>query len=174
MDIRFIYGRLKMIITDDKQLREPCEDTNLIEASDIINKLEAELKNSKILGVGLAAPQIGIKKRVLIIRGKTKINLVNPVIIKQYDLMEFNDEGCLSYPDIYLTTKRFNEIFVQDLFHTAGIILVGIDAVIVAHEIDHLNGITMFDHQIKRPQVNEKCWCLAGKYKKCHMNKVIK
>jgi peptide deformylase len=164
-----------MIITDEKLLREPCEDSNVFEAQSIINRLEKELENSKISGVGLAAPQIGIKKKVCIIRTKDEINLINPVIIEKYDLAEFKDEGCLSFPDQYVLTKRYNEVFVRDIIYPAGIILIGIDAVVAQHEIDHLYGKIMFEHQIKRPKVNEKCWCKSGKkYKKCHIKKVIK
>lgn len=164
-----------MIITDESKLKKECQDVSLFEAQSIILKLENELANSNIKGIGLASNQIGIDAKVCIIRSNNKLNLVNPKIINKYDLMEFENEGCLSFAGQYILTKRYNEIVVKDSIHPAGIILTGIDAVITQHEINHLYGKTMFDFEIKRPQVNQKCWCNSGKkYKKCHIKKIIK
>ena len=163
-----------VIVTDEKQLRAECKDVSIFEAYEIISKLENELANSPT-GIGLAAPQINIQKKVCIIRcGNTKIDLVNPVIIKKYDLRELYDEGCLSFPEKFIVTKRFNEIFVQDTLHPAGMIFTGIESVIVLHEIGHLYGKLMYDYEINIPKRNEKCWCLSGKkYKNCHLRKII-
>ena len=170
-----LFQRGKMIITNMKELRAECKDVSLFEAQDIIIKLEDELSKSKT-GVGLAAPQIGIQKRVCIIRCRNfKIDLVNPIIIKKYDLFEFYNEGCLSFKNDLINTKRFNEIVMQDSFHPAGIIFTGVESVIVQHEIGHLYGEIMYDLQIKIPARNEKCWCNNGKkYKLCHLGKIIK
>jgi peptide deformylase len=164
-----------MIVTNKSELTKECRDVSLIEANNILQLLEKELANSKIAGVGLAANQIGLDAKICIIRAQNKIDFINPTIIEQYDLMEFGNEGCLSFPGQWLLTKRYNEILVKDLWHPAGIILVGVDAVVAQHEIGHLYGETMFEYQIERPQVNAKCWCGSDrKYKKCHMRKVIK
>lgn len=164
-----------MIITDKEQLRKKCKDVSVFEAYDIISKLENELDNLQS-GVGLAANQIGIDAAVAIIRtNKTSINLVNPVIIETYDLMEFHNESCLSFPGDLIVTKRFNEIFVQDALHPAGMVFTGIESVIALHEIGHLNGELMYDFQIEIPQRNQKCWCQSKrKYKKCCLRKKIK
>jgi len=163
-----------MIVTNRSELKKECRDVSILEAHDIIKKLEDELSNSKIPGVGLSANQIGIDAKVCIIRAKNKISFVNPKIVEQYDLMEFKNEGCLSFPNKWLLTKRYNEIFVKDALHPAGFILTGINAVIAQHEIDHLYGKTMFEYEIQRPRVNDKCWCGSDKkYKKCHMKKII-
>lgn len=166
-----------MIIIDEIELKKPCQDASIFEAADIIKKLEVELANSKIPGIGLSANQIGIQKRVLIIRaGKQHLNLANPEIIEKYDLSEFDNEGCLSFPEEYITTKRYAEVLIKDLFHPEGIVLTGLMAVVAQHEISHTNGETMYDYQIARPKSpNEKCWCSSNlKYKKCHQNKIIK
>lgn len=164
-----------MIVLDKNELIAPSVETTLFEGQAILDKLKAELNNSKTLGIGLAAPQIGIKKQVVIIRSSQKIDLINPKIIKQYDLREFDDEGCLSFPDDRVTTQRYNEILVTDLIHPAGIICVGINAVVVQHELDHLNGILMFDREIKIPHRNSLCWCGSRKkYKSCHRDRKIK
>ena len=165
-----------MIITDIKILKKECKDASIIEYNSIVSKLENELKNSSTPGIGLAANQIGIDAKVCIIRTKNKIDLINPKIIEKYDLSLFKNEGCLSFKNQWITTARYNEIVVKDLLHPAGIICVGIDAVVVQHEVGHLYGEVMFDYQIQKPSgPNMPCWCDSGKkYKKCCSNKEIK
>lgn len=166
-----------MIITDAEFLKRPCEDASLFEASNIIEQLDYELKHSSISGIGLSAIQINVPKRIFILRiGNTSIDFVNPVITQKYDLMEFNGEGCLSFPNEWIVTQRYNEIVICDSLHPAGLILTGLEAVVAQHECGHTLGELMYQYQIKRPAVNEKCWCdpINGKkYKKCHQGKVI-
>lgn len=164
-----------MIITDINELTQPCKEVSIFEAMNIISQLEKELAQERF-GIGLAAPQISIHSTVAIIRmPQLKIDLINPIIVKEYDLMEYEGEACLSFPDQSILTKRYAEIVVEDSVYTAGRIFTGLEAVVVAHEIDHLNSKTMFDYKIERPKVNQKCWCGSGvKYKRCHMKKVIK
>jgi peptide deformylase len=167
-----------MIITDIEFLKQPCNNVSLFEAQDIINKLESELLSSSAKGIGLAANQIGINANVCIIRTEsTKINLVNPIVIEKYDLRMFKHEGCLSFPNQWLTTKRYNEILVRDLFRPAGVIFVGLEAVVAQHEIGHLNGELMHDYIISIPLgPNSPCWCDTSgkKWKKCHQGLEIK
>jgi len=162
-----------MIVSNIEELRDECKDVSLIEATGIITRLEGVLAENP--GIGIAANQIGIDGKVCLIRTRNKINLVNPIITDMYDIMEFENEGCLSFKGIRLLTKRYNEVVIKDSIHPAGIILVGLDAVVAQHEIDHLYGRVMFDYEIKRPQVNQLCWCNSKKkYKKCHSGKKIK
>jgi len=166
-----------MVITDTNLLRQPCRNVSIFEAQDIITKLEIELSAPGIKGVGLAAIQIGILVNVCIIRsGLIKINLINPTIVAKYDLRMFKNEGCLSFPEQWFTTKRHNEIFVKDLIYPTGMVFVGLEAVIVQHEIGHLNGELMHDYAISLPLgPNSLCWCGGGKkWKKCHMGSEIK
>jgi peptide deformylase len=166
--------KYKMIITDKNMINKECKSVSLIEAQDIIFKLEAELDKNKS-GVGLSANQIGVDAKVAILRvGGKQIELVNPVIVDKYDEMEFYGEGCLSFPGQFVKTRRFNEVHVKDLLHPAGIVATGFEAVALQHEIGHVLGETMFDYEIKIPGRNEKCWCSSGKkYKKCHLGKTI-
>ena len=82
----------------------------------------------------------------------------------------------MSFPDEWVTTKRYNEIVVKDLYMPAGMILVGIEAVVAQHEIGHLYGEIMYDYVVKEPEGrNDSCWCGSGKkYKKCCLEKEIK
>ena len=151
-------------------LKSICRDASVFDAPAVIEKLVKELNNSKN-GVGLAANQIGIDLNVCIVQVKELITLVNPKIIEKYDLMEFHNEGCLSFPGEFVITKRYNEVVVKDFTHPAGIVCVGFEAVAVQHECSHLLGQTMHDYEIKIPARNDLCWCGSNKkYKVCHKN----
>lgn len=101
-------------------------------------------------GVGLAAPQVGILKRIVVIdtyEGKGPIVLINPEIIKEKGEQEV-DEGCLSFPSQYAKIIRPKEVTVKALdengkeFKITGKDLL---AQALSHEIDHLNGILFVD-----------------------------
>ena len=157
-----------MIVTDLSRLTSECKDVSLFEADDILKKLDEELSKSAS-GVGLAANQIGIDAKVCIVKYRRLIQLVNPVIIELNGLREFHSEGCLSFPGEFITTKRYDEVFVKDLLYPDGRIFLGFEAVAVQHEIGHLYGEVMHNYQIPKLKPNDKCWCGSGtKYKKCH------
>jgi peptide deformylase len=147
-----------MIITDISKLQSICEEVSLEEAPQIISILEQELKKSELNGlpgIGLAAPQVGINKRVAIIRipqQKFKIDLINLKAsdIVGYDRSIFEGEGCLSFPNQYKKTLRFNEVFVKNNQGTpSSFIATRLLAVAIQHEQDHLDGKLFFEHSIK-------------------------
>ncbi len=173
-----------MIITNDENiLRAPCEDVTEDEAVDLISKLDFELKEANRLGrggVGLAAPQIGISKKVAIIRfSGIDIDLVNCKIEKGFDKAKFLQEGCLSFPGRVENTLRYQEVYVtNNLVYPHSFIATGFVAVICQHEIDHLNGKLFMDSAspeivktlplITKQGPNDKCLCGSGKkFKKC-------
>ena len=159
-----------MIVTDITKLSIPCRSVSILEAEPIITALTEELGRYSN-GVGLAANQIGVDARVMVAKIKgAVIAFVNPILVDAYDLREYYKEGCLSFPTRTVTTQRFNDVCVKDDLHSSGQVFMGQEAVIVQHEIDHLNGLTMFDREIKIPQSrNDLCWCGSGKkYKRCH------
>ena len=101
-------------------------------------------------GVGLAAPQVGILRRVVVIDvGEGKIELVNPKIIARSKETETTDEGCLSLPGAAGLVKRPKSVTVsaQDRqgneFQMAG---QGLLARAFCHELDHLDGIMYTTH----------------------------
>ncbi len=105
-------------------------------------------------GLGLAAPQIGVVRRVIVIvDGETNqlVALVNPEIIEASGTQNAN-EGCLSIPGVWGRTERPAEVTVKaqdskgDWFE---ITRTGITAVCLCHEIDHLNGILFREHVIE-------------------------
>ena len=70
-----------MIIEDIEELKKPCEVVSIKEGEEIAVKLLHELRNSEIPGIGLAANQIGIQKRVCVINVKEPLVLINPKIV---------------------------------------------------------------------------------------------
>lgn len=104
----------------------------------------------KYNGVGLAAPQIGILKRLIVIDlydGKGPIKLVNPEIIKEKGSQEV-EEGCLSFPNKFAKIIRPTEVTVKGLNENGKNIKIsakGLLAQALAHEVDHLDGILFVD-----------------------------
>ncbi|MDR1617297.1 MAG: peptide deformylase [Syntrophomonadaceae bacterium] len=99
-------------------------------------------------GVGLAAPQIGVKKRIIVLDpGDNLISIINPEIISREGAVTAN-EGCLSIPDIDGLVERAERIKVkglnkngEEVFYDAQ----GALARVFQHEIDHLDGILFTD-----------------------------
>jgi len=117
-------------------------------------------------GIGLAAPQVGIKKRIIVIDlkvdGKSDpITFVNPEVIKFSEEKFINEEGCLSVPEYYAEVERSKEVEVK-WFDENGKrkkkIIKGLLSICIQHEIDHLNGTLFIDHlsKLKRKLVFEK------------------
>ena len=109
-------------------------------------------------GIGLAAVQIGILKRVIVIdlskkdEKKNPIFIVNPEIISKSKEMASYEEGCLSIPNQFAEVKRPNSCKVHFLDYegkNCEINANGLLATCIQHEIDHLNGILFIDHLSK-------------------------
>jgi peptide deformylase len=101
-------------------------------------------------GVGLAAPQIGQSKRVIVIDvGEGPFSLVNPEIVEREEERESVEEGCLSLPGIRIDVTRPKAISVRgvdDKGETVVKTVEGMWARAFQHEIDHLNGVMIIDH----------------------------
>ena len=107
----------------------------------------------KYNGVGLAAPQIGILKRVLVIdtgEKDEKLEMINPKITK-LEKEVILSEGCLSFPNVFGNVRRYNyteaEYMTKD-GEKKTIKAEGLLAQAIQHEIDHLNGILFIDQVI--------------------------
>ncbi len=140
-------------------LRERASKINKIEKDDIstIEKMVDIMYANK--GIGLAAPQIGISKQIIIVnaslstrfevgQGKDIIKLINPVISKR-EGEEKAKEGCLSIPNIYVEVKRSSYVTVEgsnEYGEPVKIEAGGLLARILQHEIDHLNGTLIVDY----------------------------
>lgn len=121
----------------------------------------------KYNGVGLAAVQVGILKRVVVIDiddGEGVKILINPKITKTKGEQEV-DEGCLSFPNQYAKVIRPKEVTVEALDRSGKKIIIkakDLLAQAIAHELDHLEGITFVDQMIPgtleyvKPDSNDK------------------
>lgn len=100
-------------------------------------------------GIGLAAPQVGISKRMIVAdAGQGLLYLANPEIIKK-EGQEKMEEGCLSLPEVCVEVKRAKKITIRGLNENSKEVKLefdGLMAVVIQHEIDHLNGVLIIDH----------------------------
>jgi len=103
-------------------------------------------------GIGLAAPQVGVNKRIVVIKtgieGQEFFELINPKILKKSNDLVLGEEGCLSFPDVFINIRRPKEIEVegQDISgKKIELTAKGLLARVLCHEIDHLNGVLFFD-----------------------------
>ena len=126
---------------------KPVEEVN-DKIREILNDMVETMH--KFDGVGLAAPQIGILKRIIVIDlydDKGPIKLVNPEIIKEKGEQEV-EEGCLSFPNLYGRVVRPAKIVVKAQDETGKEVVIlakGLLAQALSHEIDHLEGVLFVD-----------------------------
>jgi len=113
-------------------------------------------------GVGLAAPQIGVSKRIMVIDGEEDglIVLINPIIVKS-EGEAIEEEGCLSIPEVYSKVKRSLKVTVKALNENGEPIELtkeGLIARALQHELDHLEGILFIDRigKLKRQILLDK------------------
>ena len=138
---------------DDEILRKKSKDVDVID--DKVKELIKDMIETmhKYDGVGLAAVQVGILKRIIVIDlydEKPVLKLINPVIIKTKGKQEV-DEGCLSFPNKYVKVIRPEEVVVEALDENGKKIKItgtGLLAQAISHEVDHLNGILLTDVMI--------------------------
>ena len=118
-------------------------------------------------GIGLAAPQVGAAKRVLVIdvardgEPPTPMRFANPEVIWRSDTLMTVSEGCLSLPEHYADVERPDAVRVRYLDHENEIREIeakGLLATCLQHEIDHLDGLLFVDHisALKRGMILRK------------------
>jgi len=171
---------MSKIVSKVRQLKLPCEDIGLNEGLKLADRL-LDVLSERGDGIGLAANQIGVQKKVCVIAVPDKENgqimarkFINPQITKMEVPVLVNGEGCLSFLGQTVSTLRYLKITVTDSLNPDGLQLTGLEAIVTLHEADHLNGLTMFDRRIKKCGPNSKCPCGSDtKFKKCCMKKLI-
>lgn len=115
-------------------------------------------------GIGLAAPQIGVSKRVVIIEIENEdtntglLELINPEILETSQEQSPYEEGCLSFPGQYTEIIRPSRVKIRYLDRTGATQILeadGLLATCIQHEIDHLDGITFVKHvsRLKRDMI---------------------
>lgn len=140
----------------DPELHQVCDPVSSGEdlGSLVKDMFDTMYRGHKLKGIGLAACQIGVTKRVIVmdVLGQKNV-LINPEIVKQSEKTTITQEQCLSVPHQKSKISRPARVKVKALnerFEGITLKFTGIAAVCVQHEIDHLNGITI----IKRKEIN--------------------
>ena len=160
----------------NKKLKEVSVEEGLAIAEELF-----QILNERGDGIGLAANQVGIDAQVAVVNVTEPLVLINPKYIKKENEIVYG-EGCLSYPGHAIRTKRYRDVVIQTAQSESGWYFSGaeipadesrgsweverkkkdselrlLESVCVQHEIDHLNGITIYDREIKlEPTKSEK------------------
>jgi peptide deformylase len=159
---------VKILTVPNKKLKTVCQ-----EISDFDQETEKLAQNlldtvrvaKNPIGAGLAAPQIGVLKRMCVVRkfpddfneenpsGVTDYVLVNPKITRKSKNKELGWEGCLSIPDVYTQVERAQKVTVQarnQFGEKINLNASGFFARVIQHELDHLNGVLITDKNVGR------------------------
>ncbi|CAN8139874.1 peptide deformylase [Thiomicrorhabdus sp. 6S2-11] len=155
---------LDIVLYPEQGLREICKP--VAEMNDRIDKLIDDMFYTMYdaPGIGLAAPQIAVQERVIVVdvsESKDEpIALINPKVIQEAGSITW-EEGCLSLPGVYGKVKRPSDIIVEGMNRDGKIIQIEASellAVCLQHEIDHLNGVLFTDHLsgLKRTRALQK------------------
>jgi peptide deformylase len=156
-----------LIILPDPVLRQV--STRIEQVNDDIRTLADDMLATMYdaPGIGLAAIQVGVPKRILVIdlskegEDKQPQVFINPEILASSDERASYEEGCLSIPDYYAEVERPAKVTVRHI-DLAGkeqtLDAEGLLATCLQHEIDHLNGVLFIDHisRLKRDMVIKK------------------
>ena len=178
----------------NKKLKEVSVEEGLAIAEELF-----QILNKRGDGIGLAANQVGIDAQVAVVNVREPLVLINPKYVTKENEIIYG-EGCLSFPNRAMRTKRYRDIIISTEQSEANWYFSGVkensdgksgwdkgdmkqdqelrllEAVCVQHEIDHLNGITIYDREIKLEPTkvkkkvgrNDTCPCGSGKkHKKC-------
>ena len=165
--------------TDDnpvinKKLKEVSVEEGMAIATELF-----QILNERKDGIGLAANQVGIDAQVAVVNVREPLVLINPKVISTDNEIPYY-EGCLSFPTKGIHTKRYETIQIQTAQEESGWVFSGtpngndgkgswekndtqdnelrlLESICVQHEIDHLNGLTIYDREFKLiPLVSEK------------------
>ena len=158
-------NKLEVLHFPDKRLRKVAVPVKKVddEIKNIIEQMFFTMYEEK--GIGLAATQVNIHKRIIVIdvseNKDKKIFLINPEIISLSDDIDSMEEGCLSVPGFYENVSRPKTVKVSSLDYDGKQIEIeanGLLSTCIQHEIDHLNGRLFVDHisSLKRSRIEKK------------------
>lgn len=160
-------AELPILIAPDPRLRGKAKSVTTVDAR--VRRLMDDMLDTMYAapGIGLAAPQVGVMERIVVVdvSGKNEpsapMRLVNPAIVWRSEEIEAGEEGCLSIPEQYADVTRPARVRVtyQDEKGTAREIEAdGLLARCLQHEIDHLDGVLFVDHlsKLKRDMILRK------------------
>ncbi len=160
-------AKREILVLPDQRLRQVAEPIDKVD--DSIKALAKDMLDTMYdaPGIGLAAPQIGEMKRIVVMdlskecEPKDPIVMINPEIQKYSDETVTTEEGCLSIPEIYYDVERPAEVTVRYTDLDGKIVereATDRLAVCVQHELDHLDGVLYIDYlsRLKRDRVLKK------------------
>ncbi len=161
---------LNILQFPDPRLKIVAESVKAFDAAlvNLVNNMFETLYEAH--GVGLAASQVNVHQRIIVIdvshNQKQPLCLVNPEILQKHGTVT-EEEGCLSFPSVYAKVQRAKEveiIYFDQFGKQHELTAKGLLGICIQHEIDHLNGITFFDHlsQLKQQLLQKK----LDKYRK--------
>ena len=146
-------------VQDKTKLSKKCKPCKTHRDGMVLGQRLLQILKEQKDGVGLAANQVGIDTSVCVVNVDQPIIFINPVIVGKFG-KSFFQEACLSFPGDYVLTERWTDIIVKADNHRRNLIFSfeknALECVCVQHEIDHLNGITMFDRAIDMESLNGK------------------
>ena len=171
-----IMNKIDIVFSPNKILRDISDE---VSEDEVGEELEEHMKNMltkmyELNGVGLAGVQVGDPRRILVAdAGSRPMMMVNPKIVEASEETVSFQEGCISLPGFVLDVERSESITVEyttPLGEKVSESLFGVEAVVVQHEIDHLNGITLLDKvsKLKRDIYNRK----IKKFKRRVLNRI--
>lgn len=137
-------------IYPDPVLRKLAEPVDLID--DEIRQLADEMLEAMVkeAGFGLAAPQVGVSKRLILADVKDQLHVVvNPEFVDMSEEKQVGPEGCLSIPGVEADVERSQRVVIQGLSLDGEAIQIEAEALLARvfqHEVDHLNGVLFIDH----------------------------
>jgi peptide deformylase len=156
-----------IIVLPDKRLRQKSEPVKAVDAE--VRALVDDMFETmyKAPGVGLAAIQVGVPRRVVTLDTAKKDEpknpqvFINPEIVWTSEEKSTYEEGCLSIPEYYEEVERPSEVKVRFMGldgKTQEVAANGLLATVLQHEIDHINGVLFIDHisKLKRDRVIKK------------------
>lgn len=160
-------ARLPIIVAPDPRLKTKAKPVDKVDAeiSQLMDDMMETMHGAN--GIGLAAPQVGVQKRVLVMdisakdEDPTPVYMANPEIVWASEDEDLHEEGCLSLPDQFADVVRPRAVRVRYLDHENEIRELDADemlAVCVQHEMDHLDGTLFVDHvsSLKRNMILRK------------------
>lgn len=166
---RFVFAMalLEILIAPDPRLKQKCVPVE--EVTDRIRKLLDDMLETmyEAPGIGLAAPQVGVAKQIIVVDAAREgekpnpLKMINPEIIWTSEQERTYEEGCLSVPDNWAEVVRPERIKVRYMDETGTTRELEADdllATCIQHEIDHLNGVLFIDHisRLKRQMILRK------------------
>ena len=158
---------LDIIIAPDPRLKITAKPVKKVDAS--VRKLMDDMLETmhSARGIGLAAPQVGDRRRVIVVdvanedEAPNPIRMANPELLWTSDEERIHEEGCLSLPEQYAEVVRPDRIRVRYLDYQNEIRELETDSVLatcIQHEMDHLDGVLFVDHisALKRRMILRK------------------